>query len=119
MIVLGDKNIFLALAGLIGIALLLDLFGFGITMGVFLFVTFKIFTESSWLKSALRAVITVIGLYVFFEFGLHSHPGLAFDCLSRRSQGALRSPNRLRRIPQPCEGSRPPSGHQGTFPVAT
>ena len=67
-IVLGDKNIFLALAGLIGIALLLDLFGFVITMGVFLFVTFKIFTESSWLKSALRAVITVIGLYVFFEY---------------------------------------------------
>ena len=67
-IALGDKNIFLALAGLIGIALLLDLFGFVITMGVFLFVTFKIFTESTWLKSALRAAITVIGLYVFFEY---------------------------------------------------
>ena len=67
-IALGDKNIFLALAGLVGIALLLDLLGFVITMGVFLFVTFKIFTESSWLKSALRAAITVIGLYVFFEY---------------------------------------------------
>ena len=67
-IALGDKNIFLALAGLVGIALLLDLLGFVITMGVFLFVTFKIFTESSWLKSALRAAITVIALYVFFEY---------------------------------------------------
>ena len=67
-IALGDKNIFLALAGLVGIALLLDLLGFVITMGIFLFVTFKIFTESSWLKSALRAAITVIGLYVFFEY---------------------------------------------------
>ena len=65
---LGDKNIFLALAGLVGIALLLDLLGFVITMGIFLFVTFKIFTESSWLKSALRAAITVIALYVFFEY---------------------------------------------------
>jgi len=65
---LGDKNIFLALAGLVGIALLLDRLGFVITMGVFLFVTFKIFTESSWLKSALRAAITVIALYVFFEY---------------------------------------------------
>jgi hypothetical protein len=67
-IVLGDKNIFLALAGLVGIALLLDLLGFVITMGVFLFVTFKTFTESSWLKSALQAAIAVIGLYVFFEY---------------------------------------------------
>jgi hypothetical protein len=67
-IVLGDKNIFLALAGLVGIALLLDLLGFVITMGMFLFVTFKVFTESSWLKSALRAALTVIGLYVFFEY---------------------------------------------------
>lgn len=67
-IALGDKNIFLALAGLVGIALLLDLLGFVITMGIFLFITFKIFTESSWLKSALRAAITVIALYVFFEY---------------------------------------------------
>jgi len=37
-------------------------------MGMFLFVTFKVFTESSWLKSALRAALTVIGLYVFFEY---------------------------------------------------
>ena len=67
-VVLGDANIFLALAGLVGIALLLDPLGFVITMGGFLFVTFKVFTKSSWLKSALRATITVISLYVFFEY---------------------------------------------------